>query len=346
MLVLSTVSMLFIGFSVISAILLFFSHFSCSEYKGSLYPRLSGMTLLLGLASIQLMHLLYSVDLFETMNSRFYVMLLFIVAPTFYFFSNHLLKFETHYQHRHLLHFLPLLLSSFVPEEYLYPWALLASFILGSLYVATIAYNLYQLRSQRRRFKLEFLGLSVLFVIAVVVVLLGFSIPLISSEFFFKFYALLIGIAFFIAQGILLRTPSITTEVQEAAKAAYAESTLKQVDTESALRALEKIVVDDKLYANEELNLSMLAEQLDLSTHQLSELINTRLDKSFSRYIRELRVEEARKMLINEPKASVLSVGMSVGFTTQSNFYAAFKEIAGIAPGQYRKENRMTVSST
>ena len=50
-------------------------------------------------------------------------------------------------------------------------------------------------------------------------------------------------------------------------------------------------------------------------------------------------MEEARKMLVNEPKASVLSVGMSVGFTTQSNFYAAFKEIAGIAPGQYRKEN-------
>ncbi len=339
MLALSTLSMLFIGFSVISAALLLFSHFSCAEYKGNLFPRISGMVLLLGLASIQLMHLSHSLELREVIDSRFYVMLLFVVAPTFYFFSNHLLKLETHYQHRYLLHFLPLLVSLFVPAEYLYPWALLASFILGSLYVATIAYNLYQLRSQRQRFKLEFLGLSVLFIIAVVVVLLGFSIPLISSEFFFKFYAVLIGIAFFIAQGILLRTPSITTEVQAAAKAAYAESTLKQVNTDAVLRALEKIVVHDKLYANEDLNLSMLAEQLELSTHQLSELINTRLNKSFSRYIRELRVEEARKMLINEPKASVLSVGMSVGFTTQSNFYAAFKDIAGIAPGQYRKEN-------
>lgn len=344
MLALSTVSMLFIGFSVISAALLLFSHFSCAEYKGSLFPRLSGMILLLGLASIQLMHLFYSVDLFENdnsglENSRFYVMLLFIVAPSFYFFSNHLLKFDTQYQHRYLLHCLPLLLSLFIPKDYLYPWALLASFLLGSLYVVMIAYNLYQLRSQRERFKLEFLGLSVLFIIAVIVVLLGFSIPLISSQFFFNVYALLIGIAFFIAQGILLRIPSIASEVQEAAKATYAESTLKQVDTDAMLHALEKIVVHDKLYANEELNLSMLAEQLDLSTHQLSELINTRMDKSFSRYIRELRVEEARKMLVNEPKASVLSVGMSVGFTTQSNFYAAFKEIAGIAPGQYRKEN-------
>ncbi|MDQ5945645.1 MAG: hypothetical protein QG619_1067, partial [Pseudomonadota bacterium] len=30
-------------------------------------------------------------------------------------------------------------------------------------------------------------------------------------------------------------------------------------------------------------------------------------------------------------------IGLCVGFTSQSNFYEAFREIEGMTPGQYRK---------
>lgn len=93
----------------------------------------------------------------------------------------------------------------------------------------------------------------------------------------------------------------------------------------------------DRIYMDSELSLPNLAESLALSPHQLSELLNTKLGKSFSRYVRELRVSAARNMLCNEPSASVLSVGLSVGFTSQSNFYEAFREIEGMTPGQFRK---------
>ena len=59
---------------------------------------------------------------------------------------------------------------------------------------------------------------------------------------------------------------------------------------------------------------------------------------SFSRLVRQYRVDAAKAMLIAEPRASVLSVGLSVGFNSQSNFYVAFKEITGVVPGQFRKE--------
>ena len=84
----------------------------------------------------------------------------------------------------------------------------------------------------------------------------------------------------------------------------------------------------------------VLAARLDLSPHQLSELLNTRLGKGFARYVREQRVEAAQTMLRDEPAASVLSVGLSVGFSATSNFYDAFREIAGTTPGQYRKLQR------
>jgi AraC-like DNA-binding protein len=95
----------------------------------------------------------------------------------------------------------------------------------------------------------------------------------------------------------------------------------------------------DKLYILETLNLPLLAEQLELSQHQLSELINTQFQQSFSRYLREQRIQEAKRLLLAEPNASVLAIGLSVGFSTQSNFYAAFRDIVGMAPGQYRKNH-------
>jgi AraC-like DNA-binding protein len=69
----------------------------------------------------------------------------------------------------------------------------------------------------------------------------------------------------------------------------------------------------------------------------LSKLVNSLLGKGFSRYLREQRVAAAQAMLASEPRASVLSVGLSVGFTSTSNLYEAFREIMGCTPGQLRK---------
>jgi AraC-like DNA-binding protein len=94
---------------------------------------------------------------------------------------------------------------------------------------------------------------------------------------------------------------------------------------------------EEELFRRPDLDLPTLASHIGLSSHQLSELINTRLGKGFSRYVREFRVEAAEDMLQEELSASVLSVGMSVGFTSQSTFYEAFRELTGMTPGQFRK---------
>ena len=93
----------------------------------------------------------------------------------------------------------------------------------------------------------------------------------------------------------------------------------------------------NRLYQNDSLNLAMLAEAMDLTSHQLSELINVHFGMSFSRYIREQRVTAAKQLLRNEPDSSILAISLETGFKSQSNFYAAFKEITGQSPGDYRK---------
>ncbi|MEM7366395.1 MAG: helix-turn-helix domain-containing protein, partial [Pseudomonadota bacterium] len=39
----------------------------------------------------------------------------------------------------------------------------------------------------------------------------------------------------------------------------------------------------------------------------------------------------------DHPSQSVLSVSLEVGFRSQSTFYAAFREVTGLSPGDYRK---------
>ena len=105
-----------------------------------------------------------------------------------------------------------------------------------------------------------------------------------------------------------------------------------------AISEIKRLFEQEKIYQAEDLSLAKLAELTQLSAHQLSELINTHFQMGFSRLVRQYRVEAAKSMLTEEPRASVLSVGLSVGFNSQSNFYVAFKEITGVVPGQFRKQ--------
>mgnify|MGYP002664851247 CR=1 FL=1 len=118
---------------------------------------------------------------------------------------------------------------------------------------------------------------------------------------------------------------------------AYAQSTLARVDRDAMATRLRHLFGTDRVHRDESLNLASAGEMLGLSTHQLSELVNTEFGMGFPRLVRQYRVDDAKRMLIDEPRASVLSVGLAVGFSSQSTFYAAFKELVGEVPGAYRQ---------
>jgi len=139
---------------------------------------------------------------------------------------------------------------------------------------------------------------------------------------------------------VLLRFPDLGIKAAEAVAAAYAVSTLTRVDREMALGGLKRLMEGEQIFTDESLSLAGLAKRVELTPHQLSELINTEFAVGFSRWVRQHRVAAAQKMLLAEPDASVLSVGLSVGFTSQSNFYTAFREITGEVPGRYRRQQQ------
>lgn len=326
---LTAIALLLIGFSVIdSGLLVLFAFRQANRTVAYL------STLLLGiLASIQLLNFAYLELGYPWVHSPIYNALLFMVAPTFYLLSAPLLEAQNCRLSRRWWNFLPVLLAFILPSN----WALPLAFVIGAGYLVQLAVNIYALRAQRSRFRLELLGLALILFLAVLVILLGVSNSLVPDPVFFSLYASAVGCGFVLVSAVLSFAPQLPNEVAEAARETYAVSTLGKVDCEAALTQLHQLMQSQKLYQNADLDLPSLAESLGLTHYQLSELINTRLGKSFSRYLREQRVEAAKAQLLNEPKATVLGIGLEAGFSSQSNFYEAFREIVGMTPGQFRK---------
>lgn len=331
----TSLAILLAGFSIFSAIIIALTHFRGEQYQDHVVSRVMGLILLLALGGLQLAHFSWLYLDQEWVATFPYRMTLFAVAPAFFLFSHPLLSPQTHSTIRPPLlgHAVPVLISPFLPENLALPLA----FVVGAGYLLWLARSLYALRHERAGFRLEMMLLGGVFAIAIGVSFLGLAQAVLPEKLFFSLYAISIGLAFFLVQTTLGLRPQLSVEVRETVQAAYASSTLNNVDCDAALSKLDALMATDRIYVDSDLSLPSLAERLVLSTHQLSELLNARLGKSFSRYLREQRIAAAKAMLCDELSASVLSVGLSVGFTSQSNFYEAFREIEGMTPGQFRK---------
>ena len=332
----TALALLLAGFSLFSALTIALTHFRQENYLGNEFSRLMGLTLLLALGDLQLAHFAWLYLDQPWVSSLPYRLALYAVAPAFFLFSHPLLRPATPPRRPMLfLHALPILVSPLLPADLALPLA----FVVGAGYLLWLAYSLHALRRERANFRLEMILLGAVFAIAIAVSALGLFQAALPEKLFFSLYAISIGAAFLLVQTTLGLRPQLSAEVSDAVQTTYANSTLTNVDCAAALAALDALMLGERIYEDAELSLPRLAARLELSTHQLSELMNSRLGKGFSRYLRELRVGAAKAMLSDEPSASVLSVGLSVGFTSQSNFYEAFREIEGMTPGQYRKLN-------
>lgn len=321
------------GFSIVSAIILFFSYVAFfKNLNKSLLALSSCAVLLVGLSALQIWHidfLLFNTDLFQLSEYRFF---LFLVPSMFYVFSRSILLPAAKNSPLMLLHLAPLLLN-FISQ---YEISIVLIFLIGTGYSLWFAYLIFTLRAQRARFKVEMFFFGFFVVLALLVLTMGILVPYVDNAYFYYFYSNGIALAFILIVTAFIIFPELLNDIANVAILSYASSTLKDIDIEFSINKLKNLMTLNRLYQNENLNLSMVAEAVELSNHQLSELINVHFGMSFSRYIREQRVDAAKVLLKSEADASILSISLETGFKSQSNFYAAFKEITDQSPGDYR----------
>jgi AraC-like DNA-binding protein len=327
-----------VGFSIGAALLLLVAF--ATAYRGIALPwqsRAGGYVMLLGLGITQYFHARFLIGLDSDLATRSYVFVVFLQSIGFYWLFLGLLRPPN--QRWQIGEWSVLLLAlgcgALVPLDMALPLAMIG----GTAAAARLGQLVYKLRAQRRWFLLEFRVLALFAVMAVLIAAASLAAPALGWRHFAMIYATLISASFGLVLYLLLRFPDVTSKAQEAVASTYAVSTLSRVDCDNTIVEIKRLFENEKIYEDENLSLSGVAEMTKLSAHQLSELINTQFQMGFSRLVRQYRVEAAKKMLIDEPRASVLSVGLSVGFTSQSNFYVAFKEFTGMVPGQFRKQS-------
>ena len=328
------ISIFMIGFSIIIAITLCVTYlFFIKHVNKNWLTILSCVGLLGGLVVAQSYHYTFYISGADPLSAIPYRLLILFLPAMFYFFSRSILFPDLKVTPVHLLHFLPLPLAFLAPLELTVPIA----FLIGTSYCLWLTNIAYHLRGVRKRFGLVFIFFTFFTVVAIFVLIFGFVATYIDAAYFYHFYTAGIGVSLILVTGTLLVFPNVLSEIDEVVRLGYSNSTLANIDVEACKQKLNELITVAKLYQNENLSLAMLADAMTISHHQLSELINSQYEMGFSQYIRLQRIEAAKQLLKSEADASILSISMEVGFKSQSNFYAAFKELTGDSPGNYRK---------
>lgn len=134
--------------------------------------------------------------------------------------------------------------------------------------------------------------------------------------------------------------PAVMVAAQpEAIAKKYERSGLSEEKARQYLANLQLLIMKEKPYLNPELTLQQLADQLNISLHHLSQILNQYKQQNFFDFINQLRVEEFKYRLADPSKQhySLLALALDCGFNSKAAFNAAFKKHTGITPSAYRK---------
>lgn len=116
----------------------------------------------------------------------------------------------------------------------------------------------------------------------------------------------------------------------------YHNSSLPISASESILLKIKNFMSDEQPYLNSSLKLNDFAKDLELSPHDVSQVINQMEGKNFTDFINEYRVEEAKKHLLSKEQKKIIHIAFDSGFNNRISFYTAFKKFAGRSPSEFK----------
>ncbi|MEH0154552.1 helix-turn-helix domain-containing protein [Limibacter armeniacum] len=164
---------------------------------------------------------------------------------------------------------------------------------------------------------------------------IGYSNLLFFVFWILKHNTLSIGTHAVVEQGVMSSYSDITLE-DRPQKKKYSKSGLKEEDAIRHMEQLKDLMEKDRLYLESELTLADLADKTGISKHNLTEVLNKQLGKTFYQFVNEYRIEEAKKQMASDKHDNLLQLALACGFNSKSTFNTYFKKIEGVPPSKYQ----------
>ncbi len=106
--------------------------------------------------------------------------------------------------------------------------------------------------------------------------------------------------------------------------------------TETVYRTkLEDWLATDKPYLNPDFQLTDLRQVLPLNRSYLSRFINSEYGCSFYQWVNRQRIEEAKRLMTEQPELKIQDVAERCGFSSRSVFTQVFSREIGVTPSKW-----------
>lgn len=129
-----------------------------------------------------------------------------------------------------------------------------------------------------------------------------------------------------------------TTDLFQSEPEKYANRKIYASDAAKLIQQLDELMTEKKVYTIADLKLNDLAALIQVSGHQLSQILNDNIGKNFTTYINEFRIRKACEIIVADSNLKLEAVGYEVGFNSKSAFFAAFKKHTGTTPKLFKEQ--------
>ena len=193
------------------------------------------------------------------------------------------------------------------------------------------------------KINLEWLNFMIkAFAVITVIAMIHNMLPVFGNVFFrYSSVIILLLITFYFINRVLVKAlnqPAIFSGIALEETEKYASSNLQQEALENHKTQLERLMRDEKQYLNPELTSQELAEQLNISSKILSQVINQGFNKNFFDFVNSYRCEEVKQILQGpDKKMTIIEAMYQSGFNSKSSFNKEFKKLTGQTPSEFKQ---------
>ncbi|MFY0712508.1 helix-turn-helix transcriptional regulator [Seonamhaeicola sp. NFXS20] len=117
----------------------------------------------------------------------------------------------------------------------------------------------------------------------------------------------------------------------------YQKSGLTNALSNELKEHLIKLLIQDKIYRENSLNLESLSDKLNTTRHNTSQIINEHFGMNFFELINKFRIKEAVHILKNDVHGNmnIIDIAYEVGYNNKVTFNKAFKKEMAITPSEF-----------